>query len=78
MVEDKYRELVKQVEPSMANENNGKIMEYAMDNGYYLYPVPLNDKELSSDASYIERAKENGFVAIVNDGKLLGFKKETA
>ena len=46
------------------------------DKGYALYPIcPDKDEYPSCSIAYCERAYEKGWEAIVNDGKLLGFKK---
>ena len=45
--------------------------------GYELPEFFLNYGEEIS-AEFVERVHEKGYAAIVNDGKLLGFKKENA
>lgn len=49
--------------------------EWLSDKHYCLYPICPDKEYPSGSIAYCEKAYEKGWEAIINDGKLLGFKK---
>lgn len=48
------------------------------ENQAFAYPIMAENKERSNTIAYCEESYEQGYSAIINDGKLLGFRKESA
>ena len=77
---NRLADLLRQVEPQFCNGSTEEIAAYTM--FYYAgrlglslgaEPLELERPTLEN----VEKAYKKGWVAVINDGKLLGFKKET-
>ena len=46
------------------------------ENQVFAYPIMAENKERHNTIAYCEESYEQGYSAIINDGKLLGFRQE--
>ena len=52
------------------------LTSFGEENQVYAYPLMAENKERPNTIAYCEESYEQGYSAIINDGKLLGFRQE--
>lgn len=52
------------------------LTNFGEENRVYAYPIMAENKERPNTIAYCEESYEQGYSAIINDGKLLGFRQE--
>lgn len=81
MVEIKYLELLTQEFTDTFRSRNflaifGHLAcGFLMKHGYTIYPIRSSLECPTGSTAYCEEAYKSGWEAVINDGKLLGFKK---
>lgn len=73
---DMVFELFRQEFPEKMVEIADSIIEVFEENGIEILPLEVGEAEYGT-LEYIEKAQAKGYSAIVHDGKILGFRKET-
>lgn len=52
------------------------LLNLNKENQVFAYPLMAENKERNNTIAYCEESYEQGYSAIINDGKLLGFRLE--
>lgn len=52
------------------------LASFDKENQVFAYPIMAENKERPNTIAYCEESYEQGYAAIINDGKLLGFRQE--